>query len=159
MPCEDLDDSGYAGSRFASVRTPMSNLSPESAPLPDPDQPPSPQCPRELAIAAALWLALGIVLAVGSLWYGLGTSSPSPYEVRPSSLAVLLVIGLGVVFIVGSRRLRRGGGRARIVLTILGGLFLFALWPALLVVPALVLQYRPASNAWFQQLGGAHLRG
>ncbi|MEQ7011167.1 hypothetical protein ABN028_33840 [Actinopolymorpha sp. B17G11] len=125
----------------------MSSVGPEHLPSPDADQPPVEQRPRAVTVAAGLWLALGIVLAVAALWYW---AQQSGTGASLSPVVVFLVVGLGVVFVVASTRLRRGSAVARIVLTVLGGLFILALWPIPVVVPAVVLQFLPASNAWFR---------
>jgi FtsH-binding integral membrane protein len=125
----------------------MSTVGPEHLPAPDADQP-AEQPPRAVTIAAGLWLALGILLAVAALWYW---AQQSGTGASLSPVAVLLVVGLGGVFVVASTRLRCGSGAARIVLTVLGGLFLLVLWPIPVVVPAVVLQFLPTSNAWFRQ--------
>lgn len=96
-----------------------------------------------MTAASVLWIILGSMLSLGAVGY-LG----SPQGANVSLAAIALVLGLGVLFIVLAVRLRRGGD-TRVILTVLGGLSSLGLWPALLVVPAIVLQFRPSSKAWF----------
>jgi hypothetical protein len=110
-----------------------------------PSEPPGTSAARPVTVTAAsvLWIVLGSMLSLGAVGF-LG----SPEGANVSLAAIALVVALGVLFVVLGVRLRRGGD-TRVILTVLGGLLSIALWPALLVVPAIVLQFRPSSKAWF----------
>ncbi|MFI7128379.1 hypothetical protein ACIBQ1_21940 [Nonomuraea sp. NPDC050153] len=60
-----------------------------------------------------------------------------------------------MAFIVLAKFMREGSDAARITLTVLGSMFLLTFWPILFVIPAIVLQFRPASSAWFQAVKAA----
>jgi len=132
-----------AAARYRPTMT-GSSVPPGAHPQPtDPADPagPSDRAPGQLRLAAGLWIALGVATVLGALaFYG---QNPSLEPV-----AVLLVIGFGVLFVVLAVVMRRGSSAARIWLTVLGGAYCVVLWPALLVIPAVVLQFRPTSGAW-----------
>lgn len=44
-------------------------------------------------------------------------------------------------------------------MTVLGALFLLGIWPVLLVAPAIVLQFLPVSNAWFEAVRAHRMGG
>ncbi|KJK52674.1 hypothetical protein UK23_03500 [Lentzea aerocolonigenes] len=91
--------------------------------------------PLVVTIAWVLWLALGLVIVLGSLYQ----------DIR---LANILIAIYGGVLLLFNRQLKRGRDR-RLVLSVMGGIFCLALWPLLVVVPAIVLQYLPESRLWF----------
>ncbi|MEV4757338.1 hypothetical protein AB0J86_19785 [Micromonospora sp. NPDC049559] len=101
--------------------------------------------PRTVGVAGGLWITLGVLLAVaGALtaFQALGNGELTMV------LAGVLVGGLGAAFWASGVSLRRGRD-TRVVLTVLGGLLSLFVWPALLAVPAIVLQYRASSRRWF----------
>jgi hypothetical protein len=116
---------------------------------------PALQRPRPLGIAAALWLVVGVLFVLGGFGgfaqIGVGmVDDPIMLVMVP----VILLVGIG--FVVLSRLLKRGRD-TRIALTAIGTIVvLFWLWSVkilalpllLLVVPAIVLQYRPDSGRW-----------
>lgn len=105
--------------------------------------------PRAMTIASGLWTCLGVMFVLGAIaWYG----SPESAELNTGPIVPLLVIGFGVAFIVYASRLRRGHEEARVALTALGAISLIGIWTALLVIPALVLQHRPASREWLDSV-------
>ncbi|MET9632991.1 hypothetical protein ABZX92_36590 [Lentzea sp. NPDC006480] len=91
--------------------------------------------PLVVTIAWVLWLVFGLVIVLGSLYQ----------DIR---LANILIAIYGGVLLLFNRQLKRGRDR-RLVLSVMGGLFCLALWPLLVVVPAIVLQYLPESRLWF----------
>lgn len=105
--------------------------------------------PRAMTIASGLWTCLGVLFILGAIgWHG----SPESAEVSTGPIVLLVVIGFGVTFIVCASRLRRGHEEARIALTALGIISLIGIWTALLVIPALVLQHRPAGREWLDSV-------
>jgi nitrogen fixation/metabolism regulation signal transduction histidine kinase len=105
--------------------------------------------PRTIAIASVLWICLGAILILGTI-YQLGEPEYAVAPVNP--LVPLVLIALGGAFIWLAIRLRGGNTSARTALTVLGALSMLALWPALLVIPAMILQTRQSSRAWFHAL-------
>lgn len=99
--------------------------------------------PKAVRTAARLWSVLGGLIAISMV---VPLSDPEHYN-APAASAVFYIC-YGVAMIVLARRLRRGHD-TRITLALGSMLPLLGLFPALLVVPALVLQWRGASNAWF----------
>lgn len=115
-------------------------------PVPGGESPPgiaSATRPGTVTAASVLWIVLGSLLSLGAVGQ-LG----APAGVDIPFGAVALVLALGVLLIVLGVRLRRGSD-TRVGLTIVGALLSLGLWPALLTVPAIVLQFRPSSKAWF----------
>lgn len=111
--------------------------------------------PTVVSVASGLWLALGVVfllfaaLALQQVAVGFA-DDPIALLFPPVFLL------LGVAFLVLARLLRRGRD-TRIVLAVLGGVVavaallffrLLAVPLLLVVVPAVVLQYRPAAARW-----------
>ncbi|MGH3391905.1 MAG: hypothetical protein ACRDOO_23790 [Actinomadura sp.] len=90
-----------------------------------------------------LWSVLGWLLSLGAVGFVI-----TPDGAGTSLVAIALVLGLGILIIALGSRLRRGVD-TRVVLTVLGSMLMLAIWPVLLVVPAIVLQFRPGSKAWF----------
>ncbi|MEV4578003.1 hypothetical protein AB0K16_32630 [Nonomuraea jabiensis] len=111
------------------------------------DWTPPPARPWTVTIASALWICLGSVLGLAMISFALG---PEQLTLSTGLFTVVVWIGVAVTFIVLAKFMREGSDGARIALTVLGSMFLLGLWPALFVLPAVVLQFRPASNAWFQ---------
>lgn len=113
------------------------------------------QRPRPLGIAAALWLVVGVLFVLASLG-GFAQISLGMADDPIMLIMVPLILLFGIGFIVLSRLLKRGRD-TRIALTAIGTLMaLFWLWTVqifavallLLVVPAIVLQFRPDSGRW-----------
>jgi hypothetical protein len=111
---------------------------------------PLPPRPRTVSIASGLWIALGVIFVLGTISY-LGSPQPAALTAGPIIPDLLLVMG-GAFIVLGSR-MRRGRRNNRTALTVLGAIALIGLWPVLLVVPAIVLQYRPDSTAWLRAVG------
>ncbi|WP_103954045.1 hypothetical protein [Nonomuraea solani] len=105
--------------------------------------------PRTVTIAATLWISLGALLVAGMVYYAL---DPRSAPLSTGLLTLVVWIGVGVAFIVLGKLMRQGSTRARTALTVMGIVSLAGLWTALLVVPAIVLQFRPASSAWFKAI-------
>lgn len=102
--------------------------------------------PVPVAVATALWIILGVITGLGAVGYYLmpyGGSDISP-------VSILFVVGIGVAFIVLATFVLRGSNGARIAVTVLGGVMLLGVWTIVFVVPAIVLQFLPSSNVWFQ---------
>lgn len=92
-----------------------------------------------------LWVVLGVFLALA---YGYWTAVSLAVG---NDLAALFAACLAAVA-VGISRLGQGlrhGRDERRVLTVIGILTCLSLVPLVLVVPAIVLQYRPSSRHWF----------
>ncbi|MFF4624424.1 hypothetical protein [Nonomuraea jabiensis] len=111
------------------------------------DWTPPPPRPRTVTIASTLWICLGSVLGLAMIYSAFGPGQPT---LSTGMSTVVVWIGVAVTFIVLAKFMREGSDGARIALTVLGSMFLLGIWPALVVIPAIVLQFRPASNAWFQ---------
>ncbi|MQA03514.1 MAG: hypothetical protein GEV07_12605 [Streptosporangiales bacterium] len=78
-----------------------------------------------------------------------------PDSTNVSPWVFVLLGGVGVAVIVLAAAMRRGASSwVRMTLTVVGCLFAFGLWPMLLVIPAIVLQFKAPSNAWFTALAG-----
>jgi hypothetical protein len=132
------------------------SVGPGSALLPAP--------PRSIRIASVLWICLGVVALLIPLSvqqtdpaYEGGSASDQLYD-RPFTFLVELLTPLiwagAVAIIVLGQRVRRGSERARRWLPVLGAVSLVLCWPALFYVPALMLQSRPESKAWFDAVDG-----
>jgi hypothetical protein len=106
--------------------------------------------PRNVTIAATIWIVFGALLALGGLSYALNPQASATLSTGP--LAPVFLIGLGVAFIILATRLRTGKNGSRIALTVMGALLLVGLWTVLFVVPAIVFQFLPDSNTWFKAL-------
>ncbi|WP_344901519.1 hypothetical protein [Actinomadura meridiana] len=100
--------------------------------------------PRTIKIASILWICLGVILILGML-----AQLGQPYSVTLNPLVPPILIGVGIAFIVLATRMRAGSTGARTALTVLGAILLLGLWTALLIIPAMALQARPSSRAWF----------
>ncbi|MFC5748395.1 hypothetical protein [Actinomadura rugatobispora] len=105
--------------------------------------------PRNVTIAATIWIVFAVILALGGLSYAL---NPEATNLNAGPFAPVFLIGLGAAFVILAIRLRKGGNGARIALTVMGALLLVGVWTVLFVVPALVFQFLPDSNAWFKAL-------
>lgn len=105
--------------------------------------------PQTVTIASVLWICLGVLLALAAIGYLVG---PRHARLSTDPIAPLIVLGIGVIFVVLASRMRRGENGSRIALTVLGAILLFGIWTALFVIPAIVLQFRSDSNAWFHAL-------
>ncbi|MET7338369.1 hypothetical protein [Nonomuraea sp. NPDC005650] len=100
-----------------------------------------------MTIASTLWICFGSVLGIVMVYSALGPRQPmESVDLFP----VAVWIGVAVAFIVLAKFMREGSDGARVALTVLGSMFLLTLWPVLFVIPAIVLQFRPTSSAWFQ---------
>jgi hypothetical protein len=119
----------------------------ESAPYTEGSEPPP--RPSSVTTAVRLWIWLGVLLILATLFV-LG-SPQSNLSTGPA--APLIVFGAGVAFILLARLMGRGNRNARTALTVLGCVLLIGIWTALFVVPALILQFRPRSSAWFEAIG------
>lgn len=112
--------------------------------------------PGPLMAACVLWIVFGALLALGVV--GLAVS-PS-FNTATGPLAYLLVGGVAVtILVLGIAMLRGAGNAARITLTVLGGLFCIGIWPAVFVVPAIVLQFQRRRTAYFTALADDLHRG
>jgi hypothetical protein len=112
--------------------------------------------PQPVAIAAGLWLAVGVLFVLG----GLGAFSEiSTGLTRDPIILIMAPLSLlfGIAFAVLGRMLKRGRD-TRIPLTVAGVLLLvfavvfvrlLAVPLLVFVVPAIILQYRPTSGRWF----------
>lgn len=98
--------------------------------------------PRQLGIASVLWIVLGVLIALGTYFQRAPRLAGSP--------AALLLVAIGVALVVFGLLLRGGAGWTRIPLTVLGAMSCIGLWPMLLVVPAIVLQYHQTSQEWLR---------
>lgn len=101
--------------------------------------------PAAVTAASVLWVVLGVFLALA---YGYWTAVSLAVG---NDLAALFAACLAAVA-VGISRLGQGlrhGRDERRVLTVIGILTCLSLVPLVLVVPAIVLQYRPSSRHWF----------
>ncbi|MEQ4723816.1 hypothetical protein [Nonomuraea sp. B19D2] len=107
--------------------------------------------PRAVTVASTLWICLGVLLAFAMIYEFFG---PGSVPLSTGWLSLALWFGVGVAVIVLAKLMRQGSTGARIALTVLGAVMLLGIWTALLVVPAIVLQFRPNSNAWFQAVNG-----
>ncbi|MFI6537947.1 hypothetical protein ACIBHY_36225 [Nonomuraea sp. NPDC050547] len=103
--------------------------------------------PRPVTIASVLWICLGWILAISTVYYVLNPQSPA---LSGGLVAPALLVGVAVAFIVLGKHMRQGNIAARIALTVLGAMSLIGIWTVLFVVPAIVLQFLPGSSAWFQ---------
>ncbi|TDD35969.1 hypothetical protein E1287_12420 [Actinomadura sp. KC06] len=130
----------------------------ESAPL-GKDQPfippgrgdmPLPPRPSSVTVAAALWMILGMTLVLGVL--ALPRTTFLVYEIPTR----IILFGYGVTMVISAGRMLRGSDRARFTVTVMGCLLLIGIWNALLIVPALILQYRPRSREWFRFVDAHH---
>ena len=65
-------------------------------------------------------------------------------------LGVFLLIGLGVFVIALGLRVKRGDRGARVTVSVIGVFISLFLWPVVFTVSAIVLQFLPSSNAWFE---------
>lgn len=103
--------------------------------------------PRPGAVTAAwvLWICLGVLFALGGLW-ALFTYSAS---LSTGPFAPLMVTAFGVALVLVARQFGDGSKRARVALTVMGIIALVGMWTVVLVLPALVLQFLPASSTWF----------
>lgn len=115
-----------------------------------PPEPNRPQAgrPRTVTAASVLWIILGVTLVAGGIGESAATSANFPGGPADAA-AVVVVAGIGVIFIVLAARMRRGRQDARTALTVIGSISMIFLWPIVLVVPALILQYRRGNKAWF----------
>jgi len=105
--------------------------------------------------ASVLWIVLGVVLALGGIGE-VGMSLSTPYGAGsgvPMGAFAAGLAALGVAMVVLAVLMRRGRNGARIAVTVLGGCALLGCWTILLVAPAVVLQFLPVSNAWFDAVG------
>ncbi|MEO3790704.1 hypothetical protein ABGB14_10850 [Nonomuraea sp. B10E15] len=107
--------------------------------------------PRTVTIASTVWICFGGLLAAGVIFTALSPDSP-PLSTGP--FALLLWIGVAVAMIVLAKLMRQGSTGARTALTVLGVVALVGIWTVLFVVPAIVLQFLPGSNAWFRTVKG-----
>ena len=57
---------------------------------------------------------------------------------------------LGAAIVVCAALLKRRHGYARVAVTALGAVSCIGIWPIILVIPAVVLQFLSDSNAWFR---------
>ncbi len=108
--------------------------------------------PRAVTAASVLWICLGVLLALDTNRQLMLDTNWQLVDLRTAavnSISVLLEMGAGAAFIVLASFLLRGSNRAGTALIVLGASLLLFCWPALFVVPAIVLQFRPRSSAWF----------
>lgn len=103
--------------------------------------------PQAVTAASVLWIILGGVLIAGAIGEAAELSAYAPDGAGASAGGFVIVVG--VVLIILATRMRRGKEGARTALTVIGSILMLALWPILLVVPALILQFRPDNKAWF----------
>lgn len=111
--------------------------------------------PGPLVAACVLWIVFGALLTLGVLGLAVNPS----FNTSTGPVAYLLVGAVAItVLALGVTMLRGAGNAVRITLTVLGGLFCLALWPALFAVPAIVLQFQRRSNAYFTALASDERR-
>jgi hypothetical protein len=122
----------------------MSSPEEQYRPMPPADHHVPP--PGTVTTASVLWVANGVLVTLAFAYQGLqylGTYG----DVGAATFCGVFVAGGVLIWRFGSR-LRHGHDK-RTVLTVLGAVSGLALFTLLLVVPAIVLQYRPASRRWF----------
>jgi hypothetical protein len=111
-----------------------------SAPQPEPVL----QRPRVVSAASVLWILLGAMLILSTLY--------AWTEMGIGSLAWLIVAGIGVIFLLLGYGVRRGSTAARTRADFIGGLLSIFGLPLIFAVPAIILQHRPSANAWFAHM-------
>lgn len=99
----------------------------------------------------ALWMILNGFLALGSIGQYMALSASYPAG-SPNVGSLSLIFCTGVAGFIVALQLRKGSTAARTTMTILGAFQLLGIFTAVLIVPALILQYRPSSNAWFRAM-------
>ena len=104
-----------------------------------------PARPGAVTAAFVLWVVLGVVLVLG------GVGAPATMGAALGVLlGVFLLIGLGVFVIALGLRVKRGDRGARVTVSVIGVFISLFLWPVVFTVSAIVLQFLPSSNAWFE---------
>jgi ABC-type transport system involved in multi-copper enzyme maturation permease subunit len=108
-----------------------------------------------LKIASGVWLAVGVLFVLG----GLAAFSEIANGLADDPIILIMAplsLLFGVVFVILGRLLKRGRD-TRIALTVIGALLLvfafafvqiLAVLLLVLLVPAIVLQFRPDSGRW-----------
>ena len=121
------------------------------APMPPPPSAPAQvgyQAPRPgtVTAAAVLWICDGVLLTVAFGFEALRAYGIDG-DVTRAAVAVVLTVGAALIWRFGSRL--RFGHDNRVTLTVLGALSGLGIVTLIFVVPAIVLQYLPASRQWF----------
>lgn len=120
-------------------------------PMPPPPSAPAQvgyQVPRPgtVTAAAVLWICNGVLLTVTFSLEALRAYGMHG-DVTRAGLAFVLTTGALLIWRFGSRL--RYGHDNRVTLTVLGALSGLGIVTLVFVVPAIVLQYLPASRQWF----------
>lgn len=102
--------------------------------------------PGAVTAAAVLWITEGVLLTLAYGFEALRAFGTEGDVVR-GTFACAFTVGAALLWRFGSRL--RHGHDNRAALTALGAVSGLAIVTLVLVVPAIVLQYRPASRRWF----------
>jgi ABC-type amino acid transport system permease subunit len=109
----------------------------------------APARPDTVTAASILWIIVGAMLIPCGLWVVLRALEYGYLPTTVGSLIFMVIVtGIGVAFWNLSMSLRRGRD-SRAILTALGLICCLCLCPAVLAVPAIVLQYSASSKQWF----------
>ncbi|MFE9207275.1 hypothetical protein [Micromonospora sp. NPDC007230] len=108
-----------------------------------------PARPDTVTAASILWIIVGAMLIPYGLWIVLNALEYGYLPTTVGSLIFMVVVtGMGVGFWNLSKALRHGRD-SRTILTVLGVICCLFLCPAVVAVPAIVLQYSASSKQWF----------
>lgn len=107
-----------------------------------------PARPDTVTAASILWIVVGAVLIPYGLWMMLRAFE---YDYLPTTVGALIfmviVTGIALALWSLSASLRRGRD-TRTALTVLGLISCLCICPAVLAVPAILLQYSASSKQW-----------